>query len=297
VIGVGTMGLPMGRRLVDAGFEVTACDVDRERAGRLTRDIAPTPAEAASRAEVVLTSLPSPQVVGAVVLGPDGVLAGAEPGTLLLEMSTGPPDLARRIATESAGRLDVLDAPVSGGPRGAEDGTLTIMVGGSAETLERARPVLEHLGSAIVHTGGHGSGQAAKLCNNLVAGATMAALAEVCAIAEREGLDPHTLYDLLRTSTGDSRVLRTRFPLAGVDGAHPASQGFAPLFAVDLIAKDLALAIALAGEHGIATPVAGAAHAAYREAQEAGHGGRDYSAVFLVRGGSGEPIEANDRGE
>jgi 3-hydroxyisobutyrate dehydrogenase len=193
--------------------------------------------------------------------------------------------------------MDVLDAPVSGGPRGAEDGTLTIMVGGAPETLERARPLLAELGSPIVHTGGHGSGQAAKLCNNLVAGATMAALAEACALAEREGLEPATLYGLLRASTGDSRVLRTRFPLAGADAAHPSSSGFAPLFAVDLIAKDLGLALELADEHAIAAPVARAAQDAYHEAQAAGHGGLDYSAVFLVRSTGDRPFEAGGAGE
>jgi 3-hydroxyisobutyrate dehydrogenase len=130
-----------------------------------------------------------------------------------------------------------------------------------------------------VLVGGPGAGQAAKLCNNLIVGATMAAIAEACAIAEQEGIEPSVLYDLLTTSTGDSRVLRTRFPLPGADPAHPASNGYAPLFTVDLIAKDMVLALGLAG----AAPVASAALAAYREAQDAGHGGLDYSAVYLPK--------------
>ena len=136
-------------------------------------------------------------------------------------MSTGPPALARRLAErfESA-----LDSPVSGGPRGAESATLTIMVGGRAEDFARAEPVLEALGRPV-HVGGPGAGQAAKLCNNLIAGVTMAAIAEACALATAEGLDPATLYDLLTTSTGDSRVLRTRFPLEGADPAHPVAIG------------------------------------------------------------------------
>jgi 3-hydroxyisobutyrate dehydrogenase len=136
----------------------------------------------------------------------------------------------------------------------------------------------------VVRVGGHGAGQAAKLCNNLIAGATMAAIAEACAVAVREGLDPGTLYELLTSSTGDSRVLRTRFPLPGVDEAHPSSNGFAPLFTLDLIAKDLALALELADEHGVEARVAGTALDAYREAQQDGRGALDYSAVYLHGG-------------
>jgi 3-hydroxyisobutyrate dehydrogenase len=149
----------------------------------------------------------------------------------------------------------------------------------------------------VVHVGGHGAGQAAKLCNNLVAGATMAALGEACAIAVREGLDPVTLYGLLTASTGDSRVLRTRFPLAGADPAHPVSRGYAPLFAVDLIEKDLGLAVALAAEHGVEAPVARAARTAYTAAQDAGLGGLDYSAVHLVPSGDRVPGERPAEGE
>ena len=153
-------------------------------------------------------------------------------------MSTSPPALARRLASDCA-ELDVLDAPVSGGPRGAEDATLTIMVGGEEVAFRRALPLFEALGRLVILVGSHGAGQTAKLCNNLIAGATMAAIAESCAIARREGIDPRVLYELVSASTGDSRVLRTRFPLTGADDAHPSSQGFAPLFALDLIAKDI----------------------------------------------------------
>jgi 3-hydroxyisobutyrate dehydrogenase len=135
----------------------------------------------------------------------------------------------------------------------------------------------------VVHVGDHGAGQAAKLCNNLVAGVTMAGLAEACAVAEREGIEAATLYELLRSSTGDSRVLRTRFPLAGADPEHPSSRAWEPLFALDLIAKDLDLAAALARAHGVEPELAEAALAAYRRAQAEGHGARDYSAVYLSR--------------
>ena len=278
-IGLGTMGLPMARRLVAAGHELVGCDLDPTRVEALGATGAGTPAEVAHGSEAVLLSLPAPAAVEEAVLGPGGVRAGARPGALLVDLSTSPPALARRLAAECPA-LDVLDAPVSGGPRGAADATLTVMVGGEREVFERARPLFEVLGSLVVHVGGHGAGQAAKLCNNLIAGTTMAALAEACAIAVDEGIDPATLYELLTASTGDSRVLRTRFPLAGVDDAHPSSNGFAPLFALDLIAKDLELALELGEKHALRGAVAAAALAAYREAQRDGLGALDYSAVY-----------------
>jgi len=280
VIGLGTMGLPMARHLVGAGHDVVGCDVDPARVELLGASAAATPRAAAEGAEVVLLSLPTPAAVEEVVLGADGVRDGAGRGTLVVDMSTSPPALARSLASECA-ELDVLDAPVSGGPHGAEGATLTIMVGGDEPAFRRALPLFEILGDLVVLVGGHGAGQAAKLCNNLIAGATMAAIAESCAIARREGIDPEVLYELVTASTGDSRVLRTRFPLAGADDAHPSAHGYAPLFALDLIAKDMALALELAEAHGLDPEVARAALDAYREAQRDGRGGLDYSAVYL----------------
>jgi 3-hydroxyisobutyrate dehydrogenase len=161
------------------------------------------------------------------------------------------------------------------------------MVGGSEDAFARAEPLLDVVGALVVRVGGHGAGQAAKLCNNLVAGATMAAVAEACALAVAEGIDPGTLYRLLTASTGDSRVLRTRFPLPGVDAAHPASNGFAPLFALELMAKDLRLALELAERHALDAPVASAALERYQAAEHDGRGGLDYSAVYR-RGDGGE---------
>jgi 3-hydroxyisobutyrate dehydrogenase len=275
-IGLGTMGLPMARHLVAAGHEMAAYDLDRSRAEKLGARMTGSAADAAAGAAFAFMSLPDPAAVEQVARE----LAGAaSAGMLLVDLSTGPPELARRLAEELAPvGLDMLDAPVSGGPAGAEAATLTVMVGGAAKTFERAEPLLRTLGRPY-HVGGPGAGQTAKLCNNLVAGATMAALAEACAIAEREELDPGLLYELLTTSTGDSRVLRMRYPLPGVDAAHPSSNDYAPLFTLDLLAKDLALAVALGGD----SRVAAAALAEYREAQKDGLGSLDYSAVYLSR--------------
>jgi 3-hydroxyisobutyrate dehydrogenase len=280
-IGLGTMGLPIARNLVAAGHVVVGVDSDPGRTGLLDAPVAATPGEAAEASEVAILSLPSAAVVEEVVLGPGGLRAGAPPGFAVVDMSTSPPALARRLADElDRVKIGFLDAPVSGGPRGAEAGTLTIMAGGAIEAFELLRPLLEDVGSLVVHVGEAGAGQAAKLCNNLIAGATMTAIAEACAIATREGIAPAVLYDLLTSSTGDSRVLRTRFPVGGVAAEHPASHAYEPLFSLDLMAKDLDIALELAAAHGVETPVATVSRERYRDAQEQGLGGLDYSAVY-----------------
>jgi 3-hydroxyisobutyrate dehydrogenase len=280
-IGLGTMGLPMARSLLAAGHDLVGVDADPARTELLAARSAATAAEAAAHVEIAILSLPSPAVVEEVVLGRHGLRAGGTRGLTVIDMSTGPPALARMIAgeLEPAG-MQSLDAPVSGGPRGAEAASLTVMVGGTREAFLGFRDVLETLGSVVVHVGEAGAGQAAKLCNNLLAGTTMAALAEACALAEREGIAPAVLYELLTRSTGDSRVLRMRFPMAGADSRHPVANGYEPLFALDLMTKDLGLALDLAGTHALAAPVAEASLARYREAQESGLGSLDYSAVY-----------------
>lgn len=273
-VGLGKMGLPMARRLVAAGHDLVGFDLDPSRVAALGAPTADSPEEAADGADAVLVSLPSPAAVEEVLRR---VALAVPPGALAADLSTSPPGLSRSLAVELT-MLDLLDAPVSGGPRGAEAGTLTVMVGGSEEAFARALPLLESIGELVVRVGDHGAGQIAKLCNNLIAGATMTAIAEACAIAEREGIPAATLYELLTASTGDSRVLRNRFPLPGADEAHPSAHDFAPLFALDLIAKDMELGLDLAERD--AAPVAAAALAAYRRAQEAGLGALDYSAVY-----------------
>jgi 3-hydroxyisobutyrate dehydrogenase len=269
--GLGTMGLPMARNLVAAGHDVAGHDLDARRAREFPSGDDP--------AEVAIASLPSAAVVEEVALGLRG--SGVE---VFVDMSTGPPSLARRLTDElGAAGIASLDAPVSGGPRGAEAATLSIFVGGDGETFARVEPVLRSLGSVIAHVGGPGAGQVVKLCNNLMAGVNMTAVAEACAVATREGLDPRIFYELVTHSTGDSRVLRTRYPLPGADESHPANRGFEPMFMVDLIVKDLALVCELAEETGIDPSMAEAALAEYRKTQQQGHGRLDYSAVYLSK--------------
>jgi 3-hydroxyisobutyrate dehydrogenase len=283
--GLGRMGRLMSARLVAARHELRGFDIDPDaHVEGVERH--PTAREAARGAEVAITMLPSPDAVREVTLGRDGLAAGLAPGALCIDMSTAPPAVSRELAAVLAPRgVDVLDAPVSGGTIGAEAGTLTIMVGGEEVAVERARPVLAALGSLIVHVGDHGLGQAAKLCNNLCAGVNMAAIAQACALARREGLEPALLYELMASSTGDSRVLRTRFP-ARVGHSTPAANGFAPMFTIDLMEKDLGLAQELAAAHGLDAEPLAAALALYRRAQAEGHGSLDYSAVAITTGGA-----------
>ena len=282
-IGLGTMGRPMAGHLVDAGHAVVACDADPARAAALRTETAATPAEAAAGADVAILSLPSTSAVEAVVLSPDGLLRGMRRGGTVIDMSTSPPSLARRLAArcENLG-VDFLDAPVSGGPTGAEAATLAIMVGGKAEVFERRRPLLEAMGGTVEHVGGHGAGQAVKLCNNLIVGCTMAAMAEACALLEREGIDARQAYEVFIRSTSESSVMRRRFPLPDVRPEHPASRGYEPLFRLDLLVKDLGLALELAAEHGVDAKLVEAAARAYDAALVAGLGALDYSAVYLA---------------
>jgi 3-hydroxyisobutyrate dehydrogenase len=277
------MGAPIARRLLDAGHELIVCDPADESVAPLCAQgarRATDPAGAAAATDVTITSLPTPDVVEHAILGERGVLAGARRGSAVIDMSTSPPRLARRLAEVGARQgVDVLDAPVTGGPRGAQAGTLAIMVGGHADAVTRALPLLEVLGALVRHMGGPGAGQAAKLANNVLAATHMAALAEAVALANSEGLDPATVYEVLSHGTGDSRVLRDRYPVPGVLEHAPASNGWAPSFPVDLIAKDVALALETAAGHGLDMPVVEVALARYRAAQAAGLGELDYSAV------------------
>jgi 3-hydroxyisobutyrate dehydrogenase len=284
-VGLGRMGRLMTPHLVAAGHEVRGFDLDPGATVDGVERCA-SARDAAREAEVAITMLPSPEAVRAATLGSDGLAEGLAAGSLCVDMSTAPPALSRELASALAPRgIDVLDAPVSGGTIGAEAGTLTIMVGGPQAAAERARPLFEALGTLVVHVGDHGLGHAAKLCNNLCAGVNMAAIAQALALARREGLDPLVLYELLSCSTGDSRVLRTRFP-APVSDTTPAARGFAPMFTVDLMEKDLALAEQLAAGHGVEAEPLAAALALYRRAQDEGHGALDYSAIALTTGGA-----------
>ena len=277
-IGVGNMGGRMSRRLLAAGYPVTVCDSSRELVESLVGDgarAAGSAADAAADADLVILSLPTPAIVEAVISGEDGILRTARPGTTVVDMSTGDPGTARRVeaACRAAG-LNFLDAPVSRGVVGAEKGTLLIMVGGDAEVLEAARPVLSHLGSDIVHVGGPGSGQVVKLCNNMLAAIHMQALGEVLVTGVKAGVGVDTLASVLSGGTGGSWILSNHLPatiLAGDDGTR---------FALDLMHKDVGLFLRAAEEQGLSTPLAATAAQTLRMAKSEGYGPRDYSAII-----------------
>jgi len=277
-IGVGNMGGRMSRRLLAAGYPVTVCDSSRELVESLVEDgarAAGSAADAASDADLVILSLPTPAIVEAVVSAENCILRTARPGTTVVDMSTGDPGTARRVeaACRAAG-LNFLDAPVSRGVVGAEKGTLLIMVGGDAEVLEAARPVLSHLGSDIVHVGGPGSGQVVKLCNNMLAAIHMQALGEVLVTGVKAGVGVDTLASVLSAGTGGSWILSNHLPatiLAGDDGTR---------FALDLMHKDVGLFLRAAEEQGLSTPLAATATQTLRMAKSEGYGPRDYSAII-----------------
>jgi 3-hydroxyisobutyrate dehydrogenase len=289
VIGVGRMGRPISERLLAAGHDLVVHDRAAEPVAALAAlgaSPAPDVTQAAAAAELSITSLPMLAVVEDVILGHGGVIEAAPPGAMVMDMSTGSPELARRMSAAGAARgLPVLDAPVSGGPRGAKDGTLAIMVGGDEDAFARVLPVLEGLAGVVRHMGPAGAGQATKLTNNLLAAAHMAVLAEAVALASREGLDPAAVYDVISSGTGDSRVLRNRFPVPGVLEHAPATNDWAALFPVDLLVKDVTLAVAAAAEHDLDMPITALALERYRSAQAAGFGELDYSAVARLYDG------------
>lgn len=281
LIGVGTMGRHFARHLVAGGVDLTVYDASAAACGTAAEvgaQVAASAPDAVAGAGVVFLSLPTPPVVESVAAE---IAPAIAPGSLLIDCSTSPPALARSLAAALAPReVAVLDAPVSGGPVGAEAATLTVMVGGESGAYERGEPYLRLIGSYVVHVGPHGAGQVAKLCNNLLAGVNMAALCQALSVARAEGLDPVALFELVSRSTGDSRVLRARYPAPGVDDRHPSNHDFAPLFALDLIAKDLDLALELVRAHELPDePLVGALDR-YRAAQAQGLGPLDYSALI-----------------
>jgi 3-hydroxyisobutyrate dehydrogenase len=282
-VGLGAMGLPMTRHLVEAGHRVT---VASRRPGPVDRAVAfgavdgTDPAHVAEASDVVILCVPSsPQVVEVV----EAMLPSLGPGRIVVDCSTIDPEVSRaqhrRVASTGA---RFLDAPLSGGTAGAEKGSLTLMVGGDAETLEAARPALEPFAGLIVHVGGPGMGQVVKLCNNLIYAAQMLATAEAAALAVTSGVDMAKLLEVLVHSTGDCVAVRTRLPVPGVVPDSPASNGWKPGFMTDLMAKDLDLALAYSATAGVPLDTTVVAREALRAATEAGYGREDFSAVAKV---------------
>jgi 3-hydroxyisobutyrate dehydrogenase len=283
-IGTGTMGQPMLANLVRKGFRAVAYDTAAaalDAAVRLGAERARSAAETAAAADLVITMLPSSANVETVYLGAGGILEAAPRGRLCVDMSTIDPGTSQRVAARlREGGLRFLDAPVSGGVGGATAGTLAIMVGGEAADLEEARPVLAAMGTSIIHVGGVGAGEVAKLCNNLISGSALIAVAEAFRIGEAFGVDPQILTDVIAKSSGGTWVMEHMHPVPGIVETAASSRQYAPGFMTDLMAKDLGLAVNAAREKRVPVAVAPAAQQLYRMASSHGLGREDCSSVY-----------------
>ena len=285
-LGLGNMGGPMAANLVKAGHWVAGYDLveaQKMTAAEMGVSVMGSAREAVAGAEIIVTMLPAGRHVLAAWAE---FLPAAPKGALVIDSSTIDVDSAKR--AHEAGRAEgvlTLDAPVSGGVGGAAGGTLTFMCGGSAEAFAKAKPVLEAMGKRIVHCGGPGAGQAAKICNNMILGATMIATCEAFVLAEKLGLSAQALFDVASTSSGQSWSLTTYCPVPGPVPTSPANRDYEPGFAASLMLKDMRLAQEAAASAGVATPLGAAATQLYALFAAAGHGGDDFSGVInFLRG-------------
>lgn len=283
-VGTGTMGQPMVANLIKKGHQVLAYDVvpaALEAAARHGAQKADSAAEAAKGGELVITMLPSSSHVEAAYTGPGGVLDGAQRGRLCVDMSTIEPATSQRVAAAARARgLRFIDAPVSGALPRAMEGTLTIMVGGDPQDLEEARPALAAMGTNIIHVGPVGSGEVAKICNNLIAGVAMIAVSEAFRIAEGFGVDPKILTDVIAKSSGNTWAMQHGHPVPGIVPAAASNRDYAAGFMTDLMAKDLGLAVNAARQLRVPVFVSPAAHQLLRLASSHGLARKDFSSVY-----------------
>jgi 3-hydroxyisobutyrate dehydrogenase len=288
-IGLGNMGLPMAQNLIKAGHQVEGVDVNPaaieklKASGGASVEFAKV---AASRADVVITMLPAGQHVREVYLGPNGIVENANEGTLLIDCSTIDVETARVVAAaaEKKGLL-MLDAPVSGGVGGATAATLTFMVGGSVQAFTRAETILQKMGKTIVHAGGPGNGQAAKICNNMILGISMIAVSEAFVLAEKLGLDHQKLFDISSKSSGQCWSLTNYCPVPGPVPASPANRDYQAGFTAAMMLKDLKLSQDAAKSAGAKTALGADAARIYQSYVDAGEAGKDFSGIIrFVRG-------------
>ncbi len=283
-IGLGNMGGGMAANLAKAGHDVRAFDLSPDAlasakaAGCLPTDDA---AAAIDGAEVVVTMLPTGKHVEAVYT--ESVLPTAKPSTLLIDCSTIDVATAKRVAEAAAAKgLVTVDAPVSGGIAAAAAGTLTFMIGGSESGFERAEALLLNMGKAVIHAGDNGAGQAAKICNNMLLGASMVATCEAFLLAQKLGLDPQKFFDISSVSSGQNWSMTSYCPMPGVGPETPADHDYQGGFAVALMLKDLTLAMAAAEQAGAETPMGAKAAELYQRFMDEGEGGRDFSGIIKM---------------
>ena len=286
-IGLGNMGGGMAANLAKNGHDVRAFDLSEEALAK-ARAAGCLPAasaiEAVEGAEAIVTMLPAGRYVEGVYT--DAVFGNAPPSAILIDCSTIDVATARRVAEAAAANgLTAVDAPVSGGIGAANAGTLTFMVGGSAEAFERARGFLDDMGKAVIHAGRNGAGQAAKICNNMILGSTMVATCEAFLLAEKLGLEAQAFYDIASVSSGQSWSMTSYCPVPGVGPETPADHDYQGGFAAALMLKDLRLAMAASTDAGADTPMGAKARELYETFADQEQGGVDFSGIIrMLRG-------------
>jgi len=281
-IGLGNMGGGMAANLVKAGHEVHAFDLSAEALTRAKDNgcaAYTSVQEAVQGAEAVVSMLPNGAIVEAVYAA--DVIGHTPASALLLDCSTIDVATARRVAEAAAAAgYAMVDAPVSGGIAAANGGTLTFMVGGADAAFARAEPILAAMGKAVIHAGASGAGQAAKICNNMILGATMIATCEAFALADKLGLDLQTFFDISSKASGQSWSMTSYCPVPGVGPASPADNDYQGGFAAALMLKDLKLAMEAAAAAGAKVPMGQRAEELYEAFAAAGNGGKDFSAII-----------------
>lgn len=281
-IGLGNMGGGMAANLVKAGHEVHAFDLSPEALARATENGCATyntVREAAQGVDAVVSMLPNGAIVDSVYAA--DVIGQAPTQALLLDCSTIDVATARKVAQAAAAAgYAMVDAPVSGGIAAANGGSLTFMVGGSDEAFARAEPILSVMGKAVIHAGGSGAGQAAKICNNMILGATMIATCEAFAMAQKLELDPQVFFDISSKASGQSWSMTSYCPLPGVGPQSPADNDYQGGFATGLMLKDLKLAVAAAKDAGAQVPMGARAEEIYAKFAADGNAGLDFSAII-----------------
>jgi 3-hydroxyisobutyrate dehydrogenase len=284
-IGLGNMGGGMAANLARVGHEVTAFDLSKEALAR-AKDKGCTPcatiAEAVADVQAVVTMLPNGKIVD-TVYGAD-IIGVAPRSAILIDCSTIDVDTARKVTRDAAkrGGYEMVDAPVSGGIAAANAGTLTFMVGGTPSAFEHAEPILAAMGKAVIHAGGSGAGQAAKICNNMILGATMIATCEAFVMAQKLGLDLKTFYDISSKASGQSWSMTSYCPVPGVGPQSPADNEYRGGFATNLMLKDLLLAMQAAEQVDAAVPMGARAAELYHEFDNLGQGDVDFSGIIAM---------------
>lgn len=280
-IGLGIMGRPMARNLATAGFRLvihnrSAVAVEDLAAENEAFKPADSPRAVAEVCDIVITMLPDTPDVERVIVGENGIIGAARPGLLVIDMSTIAPGATTRLGDQLAERgASLLDAPVSGGDKGAIAGTLSIMVGGSAEDFARAHPLFDAMGTTIVHVGGPGAGQTVKMCNQIAVAINLAGVSEALVLGARAGVDPMKIVEVLSGGLAGSRVMELK-------AAAMVGHTFAPGFRVELHRKDLRIARAAASEHHVALPVSAVVTELFESLAATGHDTDDHSSLVTT---------------